>query len=507
MHTPHDEQAGKALEFFREVNLELANLKSIRNLLAWDQETVMPPAGGRFRAGQSATVAALSHQKLTDPRYGAILEQLEEADELDERERINVREARRDYDRATRVPESLVRELAETTSMAYDCWVEARNDSDLESFLPWLEKVIHLARQKAACLCETDNPYDALLEEYEPGLTVAELDPLLGALRPGLSLLTEEILTSPYQPDESLLKGEFPQVEQMELGRAVVSAMGYQWEAGRLDLSPHPFCTGLTPHDVRITTRYSEEDLSVGLFGIIHEAGHGLYEQGLDAHRFGEPTCETISLGIHESQSRLWEIYVARGRPFWQYWYGRLRRAFPGSFSATPLEEFLRAINQVRPSLIRVDADEVTYGLHVIMRYEIEKSFFDGGLEAKDVEEVWNQKMKEYLNLTPPDAARGVLQDVHWSLGLLGYFPTYLLGTVYANQLYEQARREIPDLEGSIARGEMLELLGWLRDKVHRPGRTWNASQLVERITGRPPDPDAFLRHLQEKYGELYRLD
>ncbi len=506
MEAIRNQQIDEALRTFRDLNRELADLRSIASTLNWDQETTMPPAGTPFRANQDATLATLYHQKLTSPQYGAILEQLEE-EELDEWNRVSLREARRAYDKATRVPEALVGELAETCSMAYEAWVEARQKSDLAHFSPWLEKIIHLKRQQAHCLVEGDVPYDAMLDEYEPKMTVARLDPLLDTLRPLLTELVERIRLSPHQPDKGLLRGRFTQERQLELGTTVITAMGFDWKAGRLDVSPHPFCCGLNPGDVRITTRYSEEDFSVGFFGIVHEAGHALYEQGLQAERFGEPACETISLGVHESQSRLWEIFVGRSRPFWEYWFPRLIDAFPESFASVALEDFLHAVNQVEPSLIRVDADEVTYGLHVILRYEIEKALFEDSLEIRDVEGVWNQKMEEYLGLTPPDAARGVLQDVHWSHGLFGYFPTYLLGTLYASQLFQQAREDIPDLETQIARGEMLQLLEWLRQKVHRHGKRYSADELLRQVTGRAPDAACFLEYLNRKYSELYRLE
>ncbi len=506
MQTAENRRSNQALGKFFEINRELASLRSIQTTLGWDQETTMPPEGAPYRAHQIATIASLYHQKLTDPRYGEILQQLEAA-ELNEWNQVNLREARRTYDRAVRVPETLVKELAETCSLSYVAWVDARDRSDLAHFHPWLEKVIHLKRQQARCLADGNVPYDALLDEYEPGMTVAQLDPILEVLRPGLSDLLQRIQSSPHQPDESILHGNFPQAKQVELGKAVITAMGFDWKSGRLDVSPHPFCCGLNPGDVRITTRYSEEDLSMGFFGIIHEAGHGLYEQGLDAGGFGQPAHETISLGIHESQSRLWEIFVARSRPFWEYWYPRLREAFPASFEHTPLNAFLHAINQVKASYVRVDADEVTYGLHVILRFEMEKALFDGSLEVEDLEAVWNQKMKEYLGLTPPDAARGVLQDVHWAHGLLGYFPTYLLGTIYANQFYRQANQDIPDLPHQLSHGNLQHVLEWLRDKIHRVGKRWEANDLLRRVTGRPLDPDSFLSYLNQKYAALYRLD
>lgn len=490
---------------FQERTRRLADLASTVAILSWDQETMMPPAGGVWRARQLSTLAALHHEQLTDPAWEELLERLEEED-LDLWGRASLREFRRQYDKARRLPESLVRELAETTSLASQHWVRAREASDFQLFQPWLEKVLHLKRQQAACLQCSNTLYEALLDEYEPGMQEARLEELFRGLQPALSSLLQRIQASPVFDQVPALQGNFPIESQRELGREIMTAMGFDWNAGRLDVSPHPFCTGLTPRDVRITTRYSESDFTNSLFGILHETGHALYEQGLDPEHYGLPACDAISLGIHESQSRLWENQVGRSLPFWTHWFPRLRQVFAGRLEGVSLEDFLRRINRVRPSLIRVDADEVTYGLHVILRYELEQRMIQGSLEVAELPEAWNQRMEEYLGIVPERDAEGVLQDTHWSQGLIGYFPTYLLGNLYAAQIYACARRSIPDLEGQIRSGEMRSLREWLREQVHRPGKTLTADELIEKISGKPLDTQDLLGYLEDKFRSLYAI-
>ncbi|MEE8587130.1 MAG: carboxypeptidase M32, partial [Acidobacteriota bacterium] len=429
--------------------------------MSWDQEVMMPSRGGPFRAGQMSTLAALQHQRMTDPRLGELMEDLSQHP-LDTWDKASVREMKRSCTKAVKLPESLVRELARTRSEAYQVWVQARKDSDFPSFAPWLKKMFQLKRQEARCLAENGVLYDALLDDYEPAMTSARLDEVFSQLRPRLSNLLQRIQDSSFQPDRRLLRGDFPVEKQKEFGVRILSAMGFDWEAGRLDVSPHPFCVSLSPGDVRITSRYSDTELGKALFGMIHECGHALYEQGLDSGRYGQPAAEPISLGMHESQSRLWENVVARSRPFWTHWLPLLREAFPGSLAGADLDSFIPAVNLVEASLIRVEADEVTYGLHVILRYEIEKALVEGRMEVEELEQAWNGKMEEYLGIRPPNAAEGALQDTHWSQGLIGYFPTYLLGNIYGAPLWRQANRDLPALQDQLAGGEMLPLREWL---------------------------------------------
>lgn len=496
------EDAYKSLE---QEARELQELKSVLQGLSWDQETMMPPRGAEPRARQMATLSALYHQKLTQARLGELLHKIEGSD-LDLWQRATVREIRRDHEKAVHLPESLVRELAETTSLGYEAWVKARKESEFAGFAPWLEKIVRLKRQEARCLQSANSLYEALMDDYEPGMTDSKLDELFKFIRPRLTKLLANIQASARQPSSDSLRGHFPEDKQRAFGREVLTRMGFDWEAGRLDVSPHPFCTGLSPLDVRITTRYSEEDFLSALLGIIHEGGHALYEQGMDSQKYGSPACDAISLGIHESQSRLWENQIGRSRFFWEYWFPRLKEFFPGALENLGSEDFIRAINRVEASLIRVEADEVSYGLHIILRYELEKSLIEDDLRTGDLEAAWNDKMKEYLGITPSRSADGVLQDTHWSQGLVGYFPTYLLGNVYAAQIYDQARKSIPDLEKNISQGRLMPLREWLRQQIHQRGKTMTAEELIQEITGNPLQPDHFIHYLEQKFGEMYRL-
>ena len=498
-------QESSPLEEFRALSRQLSDLRSALATLTWDQETTMPAGGGTFRASQISTLASLHHERLISDRYRDLIDQAANGSE-DPWEQADVREARRLHEKAKKLPPSLVSELARTTSLAYAAWVAARRDSDFPAFAPWLTRILNLKRRQAECLGIGETPYDALLDEFEEGATQAHLQKVFSRLRPRLTHLLERILESSRQPRSDLLKGHFPAKTQEQLGRQILTAMGFDWDSGRLDRSPHPFCTGLTPSDVRITTRYSEEDFTVALFGMIHEGGHALYEQGLDTERYGLPATTTISLGIHESQSRLWENQVGRSPSFWSHWYPLLQRAFPGQLDSLSLEEFLRGINRVDAGLIRVEADEVSYGLHVILRFELERELLAGNLEVAELDERWNQLMEEFLGVRPPDAASGVLQDVHWSSGLFGYFPTYLIGTIYATQFYQQAHQELSDLEDSIEKGNLSDLRKWLWNRIHRQGKLYQAEELVERVTGEPMNDGQFSDYLTHKYQNLYEL-
>jgi carboxypeptidase Taq len=485
---------------------EIIHLRSVLEALSWDQETMMPEAGAAHRAAQVSTIAVLLHQRITDPKFGDLIGSLEQNATLDAWGRASVREAKRQYDRATRVPQTLVKELAGTRPLAYEAWVKARSESDFPSFAPWLEKIVALKRQEAECLREPGGAlYDALLDEYEPGMTIVRLDSIFSEVRPRLSRLIARITSSGRGP-RPLPTGPFPVQAQESINREILTSMGFNWKAGRLDTSPHPFCSGFSPRDVRMTTRYSTTEIAKALFGSMHECGHALYEQGLPADRYGLPACEAISLGVHESQSRLWENQVGRSFSFWDFWFPKLKRSFAPHFDDFTVEAFVRSVNRVSPSLIRVEADEVTYGLHVILRYELEKALISGSLEVDDLEESWGHKMSEYLDLRPIDSAQGALQDTHWSQGLVGYFPTYLLGNLYASQFYQSACYSLPDLDKSIARGEMLPLREWLRERVHQHGKTVTADELIQRVTGAPVAASHFLDYLDDKFGRLYDL-
>ncbi len=498
-------QENSPLEGFRTLSRQLTDLQSILSALNWDQETTMPAGGGSSRAGQFATLASLHHERLISDRYRDLIDEAGN-NTADPWEQADVREARRLHEKARKLPPELVAELARTTSLAHEVWVEARRDSDFPAFAPWLTRIVELKRREAECLETGETLYDALLDHYEEGATEAQLQQVFSRVRPRLTGLLQRILQSGKQPGPDLLKGHYPEEQQEALGRQILTAMGFDWSRGRLDRSPHPFCTGLAPTDVRLTTRYREDDFTVALFGTMHEGGHGLYEQGLDAQRYGLPATATVSLGIHESQSRLWENQVGRSSGFWSHWYPVLRKAFPGQLDSLSRDQFLRGINHVEAGLIRVEADEVSYGLHVILRFELERELLAGTLEVAELEERWNQLMEEFLGVRPPDAASGVLQDVHWSSGLFGYFPTYLIGTIYATQFYQQAAEEVPDLEGSIKEGDLSDLREWLRRRIHRHGKLYRAEELVRRVTGEPMNDDRFSDYLTLKYQNLYDI-
>jgi carboxypeptidase Taq len=369
-----------------------------------------------------------------------------------------------------------------------------------------LEKMIGLKRQEAAALGYTTTPYDPLLDDYEPHATTAEVGAVLAGLRDALTPLVQAIIGSGRRVDASVLKGEFLPAPQESFGQEISAAIGFDYDAGRLDATAHPFCGGAGPGDVRLTTRYNPRDFADGFFSILHEAGHGMYEQGLPREHYGLPTGEAVSLGIHESQSRMWENQVGRSRAFWEHVLPRAQQAFPGALASASLEGFYAAINDVRPSLIRVDADEVTYNLHILIRFELERAMIEDDLQAADLPSAWREKYQTYLGVAPHNDADGVLQDVHWSAGLFGYFPTYSLGNLYAAQFFQQAGADLGDQSGAFRRGEFAQLLAWLREKIHRHGQRFTAPELVLRATGKPLSHTAWIDQMRAKYGELYRL-
>ena len=488
---------------------ETALLESCLSLLGWDHKTYMPPKGSAHRAEQIALLAGMIHQRVTDPKVGELLAIVEASDlarEAAAPAAVNVREIRRTYDRETKVPEALVTELARTCTQAEDVWVEARKQSDFARFRPWLEKVVGLKRQEAQALSDGGPLYDALLDAYEPGETSANLARVFAALREDLVPLVQAIQGSGRQPDLSILQREYPIPAQEAFGRAAAAAIGFDFEAGRLDVTTHPFCSGIGPGDTRLTTRYNVHDFVDAFFGVLHETGHGLYDQGLDPAHFGTPMGSAVSLGIHESQSRLWENLVGRSRAFWEHFYPQARQSFPGPLGHVSLDAFLFAVNDVRPSFIRTEADEVTYNLHVLLRFELEQALIEGDLKVGDVPGAWNETLKRHLGLTPPDDRRGCLQDIHWSGGAFGYFPTYTLGNLYAAQLFAQARRDLGDLEAMFRRGEFQPLLGWLQAKIHRLGQRHRAADLVRVVTGEPLHHRYLLGHLRGKFGPLFGI-
>ena len=484
-------------------------LASCSALLGWDEQTYLPRGGAAYRGDQMALLAGLHHERATEPRIGELLGAVEGSEVVEDSasaESANVREWRRGYDRVTRLPRSLVEELARTTSIAQQEWVEARRAVAFARFRPWLESIIGLKRQEAACLSLGRDAYDALLDEYEPGASGRALATLFESLRSDLVPLVAAIAGSTRGPKASALQGDYPVDRQKIFGEMVASAIGFDFERGRLDTTAHPFCTGIGPGDTRITTRFDPRDFSSAFFGILHEVGHGLYEQGLDPGHHGTPMGESVSLGVHESQSRLWENGVGRSKAFWEHWLPQARRFFREPLHAVGLDAFHAAINRVEPSLIRVEADEVTYNLHILIRFELEQALIGGDLAVADVPGAWTAKYREYLGITPPDDAQGCLQDIHWAAGLVGYFPTYSLGNLYAAQLYARADADLGGLEPAFARGDFAGLLAWLREKIHRNGQRYRAADLIERATGSTIDHRPLIQALKQKYGPIYGL-
>ena len=484
---------------------ELSDLESAVALLGWDQETMMPEKGIVGRAPVAATLAGVLHDKLTAPALADDIAALErETGELGEQGAAQVRELARLQKRAKNLPGDLVRAIAETTSKATATWQQSRADKDFPSFVPLLEEMIRLKRSAADAIGYTDEPYDALLDEYEPGAKTKNLARTLEEVREFLIPIVKAIGERP-KPKSDFLESGYDIAAQDRLGREMAKAMGFDLTAGRLDLSAHPFTTGVHRGDTRLTTRY-RSDLSTGLWGTLHEAGHGLYEQNLSGELRRTPIGSACSLGIHESQSRLWENQVGRSRNFWKAYFPKVQQLFPQQLGKVTLDEFYRAINLVEPSFIRVEADEVTYNLHIVLRFEIERDLVSGRLAVKNLPEAWNSKFKTFFGLTPPDDAIGVLQDIHWAAGYVGYFPTYSLGNIYAAQLYAAAEKEIPELEAQIGRGDLLTLRDWLVEKIHRWGRTYPAEELVRRATGASPSTEPYKNYIRTKYGELYGL-
>jgi carboxypeptidase Taq len=506
----------KTLELLTTQLREIQRINSAASVLSWDQETHMPAGGGVARAEQIATLQGIAHQKLVSPETERLLgqavdlttgEPLNHDGELwDESAQSLLREVWRDYSRARKLPSEFVVKLSRECSLAQQVWAEAKEHNAFSEFLPNLKTVLELKREEAGFLGYQDSPYNALLDLYEPGSTVAGLRPLFDRLKSRLVPLLCRIQDSSVTIDDSLLFQSYDTARQLEFGRLVLIAMGYDFERGRLDLSAHPFTTSFHPTDVRVTTRVYEHDLASCLFSCIHEGGHGLYDQGLDPDHYGSPLGEAVSLGIHESQSRLWENCVGRSRAFWRFFYPILQQTFPHQLRAVDMERFYAAINRVKPSFIRVEADELTYNLHIMLRFEIEQDLIEGRTSPEELPEIWKAKMKAYLGITPTSDAEGVLQDVHWSFGAFGYFPTYTLGNLYAVQFYEQARIEIPHLEDEIAAGQLMVLRRWLGQKIHRWGRLFTPDRLCQRVTGTSLSPEPFLRYVERKYGELYRL-
>jgi carboxypeptidase Taq len=507
MPSPSSPLYDEVCEYVRQSSL----LASISSVLEWDERTMMPAAEAEYRADQTTLLSGMVHSRWTDASFVSKVSELAaglpptapSGDGEDGEQVATIRRLKRVVDKKTKLPRKLVEELARTSVLGQSAWEQARRENSFAQFQPWLEKTYELKRQQAEALGYLQSAYDALLDDYEPEALTDEVGRVLAELREQLVPLVGAIGNSSRRADTQLLKRTFPIAVQESFGKQAAAEIGFDFARGRLDVTAHPFCSTLGPHDCRITTRYDEHYFNGAFFGILHEAGHGIYEQGLPPDRFGLPLGEAISLGIHESQSRSWENLVGRSRAFWQHFYPVAQERFPALGGAS-LDQFYFAVNDVRPSLIRVEADEATYNLHILIRFEMEQDLLSGDLQAADAPAAWNEKYRQYLGIVPDSDADGILQDVHWSAGLVGYFPTYTLGNLYASQFFAKADEELGGLHSQFARGEFQPLKNWLREKIHRHGQRYSSAELVKRVTGQELSSGPLLAHLRAKYGELY---
>ncbi|WP_123040686.1 carboxypeptidase M32 [Cohnella candidum] len=502
-------QAQDALKRFRNLTGKIKHYEEILGVAFWDMRTGAPRKGIDLRSEAYGDLASESFRLSTSDEMGELLAQLTQPDTLNGLGRVDrrlVEETQKEYERNRKLPTELYREYVVLTSQSESAWEGAKADNDFQGFVPYLEKIIGYNRRFIELWGAKDTPYDTLLDLYEPGMFTADLDRLFGELRTRLVPLAEAISREGDRPDTSFLVGTFDKEAQKAFSKFILNEMGYDFDAGRLDESVHPFMTGLNPGDVRITTRYLPDDIMSALFGTIHEGGHALYEQNLDPELYGTPLCTGTSNGIHESQSRLWENMVGRSREFWHRYFPELKKHFPGKFENVSAEAFYRAINVVEPSLIRIEADELTYNLHIMIRYEIEKMLFNEGLSARDLPEVWNAKYKEALGVVPPNDSQGVLQDVHWSGGAFGYFPSYSLGNMYAAQIMDVARVKLPSLDEQIGAGQLHPLKGWLTEQVYRYGKSLRPAEIIRNISGQELQSSYLCDYLERKYKDIYRL-
>lgn len=498
----------KSLQQLRERLHEIADLNKVIGLLQWDQETYMPPGGTQGRGYQLETLVRISHVKFTSPEIGDLLSDLEPYiasldPDCDDARLIKV--TRRLYNKKVKVPSELVAAFARATSEAHLVWEKAKREANFSPFRPKLEGIVDLRRQYAHCFAPYDHVYDPLLDDFEPGLKTADVQAIFAVLRPQQVELIQAIAAQP-NVDDSFLHQFYDIEKQRQFGEEVITRFGFDWERGRQDVSTHPFTQDMGIGDVRITTRFLPDYVASALFSSTHESGHALYIMGIDPGLDRTPLAAGASLAIHESQSRLYENLVARSRDFWVYHYPRLQSLFPAQLGNVSLDEFYKAINKVSPSLIRVEADEATYNLHVMLRLELEIALMEGSLEVRDLPEAWNEKMQAYLGVQPTNDAEGVLQDIHWAHGHIGYFSTYALGNLISVQLWERMLSDLPDLTEQIRRGEFEALTGWMREQVHCHGAKFEPQELVQRVTGQKINPAPYLHYLKKKYGEIYQL-
>ncbi len=484
---------------------EIADINHAAAVLGWDQEVNLPEKANQIRSQQLATVAGIAHEKFTSDEMGVLLEDLKEDENLDAKEKRNIKLTKKSYDRNTKLPKSFVQEMSGAISESYFAWHKAKDENNFAHYAPKLERLIEFKKKQISYLGVEDHPYDTLLDEYEPEAKTADLEVLFKEVKENLVPFVKQISEAEQVYDAFMFK-HFDKDQQWKYSLDLLADIGYDFKAGRQDVSAHPFTTSFGSQDVRVTTRISEENLNEMIWSCIHEGGHALYEQGLPVEEYGLPSGSAISLGIHESQSRLWENNVGRSLPFWKAHYSKIQNAFPEQLKSVDAEGFYKAMNKVEPSLIRTAADELTYHFHVMIRFEIEKAIIEEKVKVKDLPELWNSKYKDYLNVDVPNDSEGVLQDIHWSHGSFGYFPTYSLGSFYAVQFYNQAKKEIPGLEGKIEAGDCSAMLNWLRENIHQYGQQYSADELCMKITGEKLNFKHFMDYAKDKYSGIYGL-
>lgn len=484
---------------------KIADVKYSSAVLQWDQETYMPPRGADFRGRQIATLNETAHSLFTDEETGRLLDELSSRNDLGENEKMNVRRSREDYAKATRLPSAFVRELSVAVNNSFHAWLAARKENSFRLFEKPLGRVVELKRKQTELLGYSAHPYDALMDEFDKGLTVDYTDRLFHQLKPALASLLQKSLPL-LQPESDYLSGFYPKDKQWQLGLELLKRIHFDFKAGRQDISEHPFTINFSPDDVRVTTRIDENDLSNMLWSCLHEGGHALYEQGLPASEYGLPLGEYCSLSIHESQSRLWENCIGRNLPFWTFNYPLLQQTFPGQLGKVNLDHFCKAINKITPSLIRTEADEITYHFHVIIRYELEKELIRGSLKTEDIPAWWGENYRSLLNLEVPDDLTGCLQDVHWSHGSFGYFATYSLGSLYAAQFYAAILRQVPGAEEKIAMGDNSLIHSWLKENIYSKGKFHTSAELCKQATGHELNSSYFIDYVSVKLNKTYGL-
>lgn len=495
-----------AIKELKEHFTEIMRLHYIQALLGWDQEVNMRLyVSLEGRSKQVSLIQKLIHQRETSEKVGKLIKDAEKED-LNEIEKAMLREITREYTLSTKLPEKLVMEIAETSILASKDWREAREKSDFSIFEKILEKTVELQKERAEKLATHPDLYSTLIDLYEPDATYDWIAKIFNPIKPKIIDFVKKLHTSSDKPDDAILRKNYDITKQFDLSFEIIKKLDYDLGYGRQDKTTHPFTTSIASEDVRITTRTSEDYLNECVFGTIHECGHALYEMGIRKDLHDTLLCNGTSMGIHESQSRLYENMVGRSKEFWTYWYPTFQKYFPAILKKYPMEEFHRAINIVQPSFIRVNADEVTYGLHVILRFEIEKDLIEGKINVNELPEVWNSKFEDFLGIVPPNDALGVLQDMHWSGGVIGYFPTYFLGSLYAAQIYNKVLTQLPKLPEDYKKGEFSNLLGYLRENVHQHGSVYRANELIKRVTGEDLNPDYFFKYIEKKFMPIYRL-